>query len=104
MLTIALGLLPATVGVFEMMQKGVDIIATDIPGPPTEAHFASARIEARYAFAPTSGAALNATPVSLAGGPSIGLTIDTGAVADPVVLIECLGRGLDDVASAAATA
>ncbi|MGO8871100.1 MAG: wax ester/triacylglycerol synthase domain-containing protein [Acidimicrobiales bacterium] len=103
-LTAALGHLPApaTVGTFALMLKGVDFMATDIPGPPTTAYFAGAKVTGVYAFAPTSGAAFNAALLTLAGRPSIGLNIDAGAVPDPDVLVECLGRGFEDVAAAAA--
>ncbi len=104
LLTTALGRLPAplAVGALSAMLTGVDLVATNVPGPPDEAYLAGARVEAFYAFAPTAGAALNAALVTTAGSPTIGLTIDTAAIRDPDVLVSCLRRGLAEVLAALA--
>ncbi len=94
---------PLTVGALAMMLKGADFVATDIPGPPVETFFAGARLEAFYAFAPTTGAAVNAALVTLAGRPAVGLNIDTGAVPDPATLVECLGQGFEELTGASAS-
>jgi WS/DGAT/MGAT family acyltransferase len=103
LLTVALDRLPSpvTVGVFAMMLKGVDFVATDVPGPPTDAFLAGGQVEAIYAFAPLSGAAINVALVTMAGRPCIGVNIDCGAVSDPSVLTACLSRGINEVAEAA---
>ena len=103
LLTVALDRLPApvTVGVFAMMLKGVDFVATDIPGPPTDAFLAGGRVEAIYAFAPLSGAAINVALVTMAGRPCIGVNIDSGAVSDPLELTACLSQGINEAAEAA---
>lgn len=105
LLTTALGRLPAplAVGALSAMLTGVDLVATNVPGPPDEAYLAGARVEAFYAFAPTAGAALNAALVTAAGSPTIGLTIDTAAIRDPDVLVSCLRRGMAEVLAALAT-
>ena len=104
--TLAAGLdrLPpaVTVGIFGLMLKGVDFVATDVPGPPMATYLAGAEVEAIHAFVPPSGAALNAALVTTAGEPSIGLNIDAAAVPDPGLLAECIGLGFDELADAAA--
>jgi len=93
----------ATVGIFGLMLKGVDFVATDVPGPPAPTFLAGAEVEAIHAFAPPSGAACNAALVTTAGTPSIGLTVDAVAVPDPEVLAECLGEAFEELARAAAS-
>jgi WS/DGAT/MGAT family acyltransferase len=92
--TLAAGLdrLPpaVTVAVFGLMLKGVDFVATDVPGPPVTTYLAGAEVETIHAFAPPSGAALNAALVTTAGAPSIGLNVDVAAVPDPTLLTGCV--------------
>jgi diacylglycerol O-acyltransferase / wax synthase len=88
---------PLTVGAFGMMLKGVDLVATNVPGPPVHAFFAGARVEALHAFAPTAGAAVNAALVTVAGRSSVGCNIDAGAVPDPAELVGHLAQGLDEI-------
>ncbi len=92
----------ATVGIFGLMLKGVDFVATDVPGPPVPTFLAGAGVEAIYAFAPPSGAAFNAALVTTAGTPSIGLTVDAAAVPDPGVLADCIGLAFEELTHAAA--
>ena len=103
LLTMALDRLPSplTVAALSAMLKGVDLVATNVPGPPDDVYLAGARVETFDAFAPTAGAALNAALVTVAGRPSVGLTIDTQAVPDPAVLTGCLGHGVAEVVRAA---
>ncbi len=84
-----------------MMLKGVDFVATDVPGPPTDVFFAGAQVEALYAFAPTAGAALNVALVTTAGRLNVGLNIDAGAVPDHANMVTCLTEGFDEVLEAA---
>ena len=104
LLTSVIGRLPdpLTVAVLAGMLTGVDLVATNIPGPPVDVYFAGARVEEFYAFAPTSGAALNAALVTVADRTTIGLTTDSAAVTDPEVLVDCVTRGLAEVARTAA--
>ena len=44
------------------MLKGVDFVATDVPGPPTDVFFAGAQVEALYAFAPNRGSSPQRRP------------------------------------------
>jgi diacylglycerol O-acyltransferase / wax synthase len=50
-----------------------------------------------YGFGPTIGAALNVTLMSYCDTCYVGVNIDTGAVPDPDVLMDCLRNGFDEV-------
>jgi len=95
----ALDLLPpvVTTVAFGSMLKGTDFVATNVPGPCGESFLAGARLVGLYAFAPTSGSAVNVALVTLAGRAFVGIAIDTAAVADGAVLGECLAAGFDEV-------
>jgi diacylglycerol O-acyltransferase len=90
-----LNLLPA--GVIGSMLKHVDFVASDVPGVSIPLFLAGAPVSGTYAFGPTTGAALNVTLVSYLGICCIGCTIDTAAVPDPDVLVDCLRQGFDEV-------
>jgi WS/DGAT/MGAT family acyltransferase len=93
----ALNLLPPnTVG---SMLKCVDFVASDVPGFPFPVYLAGARLTGYYAFGPTIGAALNTTLLSYDGSCCVGVTVDTDAVTDPDVLLDCLRQGFDEVLS-----
>jgi diacylglycerol O-acyltransferase / wax synthase len=95
----ALNLLPrAYVG---GMLKHIDFLASNVPGIPIPLYLAGARVDSFYAFGPTIGAALNVTLMSYCGTCFVGLNIDTGAVPDPDVLMDCMRAGFDEVLSSA---
>ncbi len=95
----ALNLLPrAYVG---GMLKHIDFLASNVPGIPIPLYLAGARVDSFYAFGPTIGAALNVTLMSYCGTCFVGLNIDTGAVPDPDVLMDCMRDGFDEVLSSA---
>ena len=50
-----------------------------------------------YAFGPTTGAALNVTLLSYCGTCCVGVNVDTAAVPDAGVLVDCLRQGFDEV-------
>ena len=98
----ALNLLPrAYVG---GMLKHIDFLASNVPGIPVPLYLAGAGVESFYAFGPTIGAALNVTLMSYCGTCFVGINIDTGAVPDPDVLMECMRDGFDEVLSSAGQA
>ena len=49
----------ATVSLFGSMLKGIDLVATNVPGDKHKAYLAGAEVLRQYAFAPPSGAALS---------------------------------------------
>jgi len=104
-LAVGLNLLPSpvTAALWGSMLKGDDLVATNVPGVAAETFLTGARVEALYAFAPTTGAALNAALVTMHHRACIGVNIDTSAVPDSEVLMECLAMALDDVLNGVAT-
>ena len=74
------------------MMKGVDVLASNVPGPDFPLFIAGTKIEEFYAFGPPAGAALNATLFSYDGDIGIGLTIDDSAIVDRAAFL----RSLDD--------
>jgi len=91
----ALNLLPrGTVG---NMLKHVDFVASDVPGFSFPVHLAGARLDRYVAFGPTIGSAVNLTLLSYNGVCCVGVTMDTAAVPDAPVLIECLRAGFEEV-------
>ena len=85
---------PAAVG---SMLKHVDFVASDVPGFPDQAYLCGVPITGFYPFGPTIGAAVNATLFSYMSKCCIGVTVDTDAVADDDVLLECLAAGFAEV-------
>jgi diacylglycerol O-acyltransferase len=91
----ALNLLPrAYIG---GMLKHVDFLASNVPGIRKPLYLAGARVDSFYGFGPTIGAALNVTLMSYCDTCFVGVNIDTGAVPDPGVLMDCLCNGFDEV-------
>jgi WS/DGAT/MGAT family acyltransferase len=88
---------------FGSMLKGGDFVATNVPGPPFESYVAGARVIGLYAFAPTSGAAVNAALLTSAGREYIGIAIDTWALADGDVLVDCVRADFEEIASCTRT-
>jgi len=79
------------------MLKHVDFLASDVTGFPDPIFLCGARVTDYSAFGPTIGAALNATLFSYNGSCCIGLTVDTTAVPDHELLVECLAEGFTEV-------
>jgi len=77
--------------------KRVEMLASDVPGLPNEVWLAGAKVTGYYGFGPTIGAAMNCTLMSYAGTCNIGVNIDTGAVENPDLLLDCLRQSFDDV-------
>jgi diacylglycerol O-acyltransferase / wax synthase len=77
--------------------KHVDFLASDVTGFADEIFLCGARVTGYAAFGPTIGAALNATLFSYNGSCCIGLTVDTTAVPDHDLLVECLEEGFAEV-------
>lgn len=90
-----LNLLPSPV--IGSMLKHVDFIASDVPGFPSTVYLCGVRVTGCYAFGPTIGAAMNATLFSYDSKCCIGVNIDTSAIPDHGVLLECLREGFAEV-------
>lgn len=91
----ALNLLPSVL--IASMLRNVDFLVSDVPGFDRPVYLAGAEVERYEAFGPTTGTAVNVTLISYNGRCHVGLNIDTAAVPDPLVLLECMRSGFDEV-------
>ena len=83
------------------MMLGVDVLASNVPGPPFPLYLAGAKIDRFVAFGPPAGAALNITAFSYDGDLHLGVTTDAEGVTDRAVFLECLDAAIDDVVGSA---
>jgi WS/DGAT/MGAT family acyltransferase len=90
-----------TTALFGGMLKCCDFVTSNVPGAPVPVFSAGSKVERMYAFGPPSGAAFNVTLISHCETCCIGIVIDTTAVPDPDVLVECLRAGFDEMLSLA---
>lgn len=79
------------------MLKHIDFLASNVPGIRSPLYLTGAKVDSFYGFGPTIGAALNITLMSYCGTCYVGVTIDTGAVTERDVLMDCLAEGFDEV-------
>jgi diacylglycerol O-acyltransferase / wax synthase len=91
--------LPATLttSVFGAALKGVDLVASNVPGAPIPLYLAGAQVLEQYAFGPPSGAAANVTLLSWGPEACVGLNVDLAAVTEPDLLVDCVSEALDEV-------
>jgi WS/DGAT/MGAT family acyltransferase len=86
-----------TTALFGSMLKCGDFVTTNVPGAPVPVYVAGAHVERFYAFAPPTGASVNVSLISHCDQCCIGIVIDTAAVPDHDVLVQCLRDGFDAV-------
>jgi WS/DGAT/MGAT family acyltransferase len=86
-----------TTALFGGMLKCCDFVTSNVPGAPVEVFAGGARVDRLYAFGPPSGAAFNVTLISHCDTCCIGVVIDTTAVPDPDVLVDCLRAGFNEI-------
>jgi WS/DGAT/MGAT family acyltransferase len=86
-----------TTALFGGMLKCCDFVTTNVPGAPVPVFAGGARVERLYAFAPPAGAAFNVALISHCDICCVGTVIDTTAIPDADVLLDCLRRGFDEV-------
>ncbi len=86
-----------TTALFGGMLKCCDFVTTNVPGAPVPVYVAGSRVDRFYAFAPPAGAAFNVALISHCDTCCIGVVIDTVAVPDPDVLLDCLNDGFQEV-------
>jgi diacylglycerol O-acyltransferase / wax synthase len=79
------------------MMKGVDVLASNVPGPNFALYVAGVKVERFHAFGPPAGAALNVTLFSYDGTVNLGITTDQSAITDRAVLLRCLDEAIADV-------
>lgn len=91
----ALNLLPSVV--VASMLKHIDLLASNVPGVSVPLYLGGAAVTGYHAFGPTTGSAVNVTLFTYCGSCCVGFTIDTAAVPDPDVLMECFREGFEEV-------
>jgi diacylglycerol O-acyltransferase len=79
------------------MLKHIDFLASNVPGIGVPLYLTGAKVDRFYGFGPTIGAGLNVTLMSYCGRCCVGVNVDTGAVPDPDVMMDCLRHGFDEV-------
>lgn len=89
---------PATLG---GMLKNVDLVASNVPGFPSEVYVSGAKVESFHPFGPTTGTSANVTLMSYRDVCHIGVNTDTGAVPDPDLFLACLRESFAEVTSLA---
>ncbi len=77
--------------------RHVDFVASDVPGVPVPVFLGGAAVRAQYAFGPTIGAAFNITLLTYVDTCCFGINVDTSAVEDFDVFLDCLVQGFDEV-------
>jgi diacylglycerol O-acyltransferase / wax synthase len=85
------------------MMKGVDVLASNVAGPPCPLYLAGEHVEEFYAFGPPAGAALNITLFSYDHTVHLGVTSVVGAVDSRREFLACLDEAIADMAALAAT-
>lgn len=90
---------PATTALAGGLMKGTDVAATNVPGPPIQVYVAGARVQALIPFAPKGGAAMNVAMMTYAGTAQFGINLDTAAIYDHDVMIECIAETVAEFSS-----
>jgi WS/DGAT/MGAT family acyltransferase len=88
-------------GVIGAMLKGVDFLASNVPGVPVPMWLEGQRVVRFFPFGPTAGSAVNITLMSYDGTCCMGANMDAAAIPDPDVLAQCLREGFDEVCALA---
>jgi diacylglycerol O-acyltransferase len=91
-----------TTGVFGAMLKGIDLVASNVPGAPIELFTSGARVQAMYALGPMAGAAVNVTLLSYLDQVHLGINVDPAAVTEPERFVACYRDAWDELLAAAA--
>lgn len=77
--------------------KHIDFVASNVPGSPVPIYLTGARVTGFVAFGPTIGASFNITLISHVDVCNIGINVDTSAVPDHDLLLECLREGFAEI-------
>ena len=85
------------------MMKGVDVLASNVAGPPCPLYLAGEHVEEFYAFGPPAGAALNITLFSYDNTVHLGVTSVVGAIDSRREFMACLDEAIADMAVLAST-
>ncbi|MEY2583537.1 MAG: diacylglycerol O-acyltransferase / wax synthase [Ilumatobacteraceae bacterium] len=83
------------------MMKGVDVLASNVAGPPCPLYLAGEHVEEFYAFGPPAGAALNVTLFSYDNTVHLGVTTVAAAVDSRETFMECLDEAIAEMETVA---
>jgi diacylglycerol O-acyltransferase len=76
----------------------INLICTNIPGPPTQRYLAGAKIVAMYPFAPVAlGTPLSVALMSYGDTYGVGIDSDPAAIPDPELLTRYLAAAVDEI-------
>ena len=90
-----------TTSVFGAALKGVDVVASNVPGSPIELYTAGSRIGAMYALGPMAGSAVNLTLLSYLDDIHVGVNVDPAAVPEPERFVACYREGWEEILASA---
>jgi WS/DGAT/MGAT family acyltransferase len=98
-LAVVLNRLPTsmTTTLFGAALRGVDVVASNVPGAPIELFTAGSRIQSMFALGPMAGAAVNVTLLSYLDEVHIGINLDPAAVTEPDRFVAAYRAGWDEV-------
>ncbi len=85
------------VGLLTFATFGPDVNTSNLPGPREPLFIAGAEVQRMYGFAPLAGTAMILGLVSVRDVCCIGIDMDSAAVPDPDVLVECLRDAFQEV-------
>ena len=83
------------------MMKGVDVLASNVAGPPCPLYLAGEHVEEFYAFGPPAGAALNITLFSYNSKVHLGVTSVAAAIDSRRQFMSCLDEAIAEMATLA---
>jgi diacylglycerol O-acyltransferase len=79
------------------MMKGVDVLASNVAGPPCPLYLAGEHVEEFYAFGPPAGAALNITLFTYDNTVHLGVTSVAAAIDSRQQFMECLDEAIAEM-------
>lgn len=91
---------PLLVRLARQQVETVDFATSNVRGAPFDLYVAGARVVSNHPFGPTGGTAFNATVLSYKGSMDVGIAIDTTAISDPELLLDCLKQGIEETIAA----
>ncbi len=88
---------PVLVRLVRQQTATVDFTTSNVRGAPFALYIAGAEVLANHPIGPLAGTAWNLTTMSVNGNLDMGLHVDTGAVAEPVLLRTCVEAAFDEL-------
>lgn len=87
----------AAAALFGALSAGIDVAASNVPGPPVPLRLCGQDVAELVPFGPLSGAAVNVTLLSHAGTAHVGISSDPAAVDDPDRLLSDVEAAFNSV-------